>query len=336
MTNIYFTTVFRYAPNNQAGELVKLDWENKRVLNRVFVGPKSIVIDDPNQRGNSRGGRGVAEAGGKIYAASYCELQVYDQDLNHLKNISHPLMAGLHEIYKADDDHLWITSTSLDCALLINLNSEKVIQSYWPREIKSFQDRWNLEPQGIDKEADNRVRYIGEKESKDPNHTHFNAISVWNDEVYGLLNRFGAVINLSKKSVLFEDKQIWGCHNLHFSQDGLIFINDTRNQGVHIYDKMGKLVKRIDLLRFHPIGKKVKFYKKTARYRIFLENKKIIKHGTVMPFFVRGLEMAGDHLFIGISPAAILCIDWKSEKFIDVFDYSPDVRMAVHGLHVMS
>jgi hypothetical protein len=335
MTNIYFTTVYRYAPNNQAGELVNLDWDNKKVLNRVFVGPKSLVIDDPNPRGNSRGGRGIAEAGGKIYAASYCELQVYDMDLNHLKNISHPLMAGLHEIFKVNENQLWITSTSLDCALLVDLATDEVIQSYWPREKKTFQDRWNLIPQTLNKKADNRLKHIGVKESKDPNHTHFNAVSVWNDELYGLLNRFGAVINLSKETVLIEDKKIWGCHNLHFSKEGLVFINDTRNQGVHIYDTTGKWVKRINLLPFHPVGRRVKFYKKTAPYRIFLENKKIIKYGTVMPFFVRGLDLVGDHLFIGISPAAILCIDWRSEELIDVFNYSSDVRMAVHGLKIL-
>jgi hypothetical protein len=334
MTNIYFTTVYRYAPNNQAGELVRLDWENKKVLNRVFVGPKSLEIDDPNPRGNSRGGRGVVVVGGKIYAASYCELQVYDQDFNLLRIISHPLMAGLHEIYKLNEQQLWITSTSLDCALLIDLVTDKVIKSFWPREIRTYQDRWNLTPQPLDKQADNRLKHIGVKENKDPNHTHFNAVSVWNDEVFGLLNRFGAVINLSTEKVLIEDKNIWGCHNLQFSKDGVIFINDTRNQGVHIFDSKGNFVKRINLLPFHPIGKKVKLYKKTAPLRVFLENKKIIKHGTVMPFFVRGLDLVGDHLFIGISPAAILCIDWRSEKLIDVFNYSSDIRMAVHGLKV--
>jgi hypothetical protein len=334
MKNIYFTTVYRYAPNNQAGELVKLDWDNKKVLNQVFVGPKSLEIDDPNPRGNSRGGRGVAIAGGKIYAASYCELQVFDSDLNLIKIISHPLMAGLHELFKLNEEQLWLTSTSLDCALLIDLATDKVSQSFWPREMKAYQDRWDLTPQLLDKQADNRLKQIGMKENKDPNHTHFNAISVWNGEVFGLLNRFGAVINLTKGTILIEDKTIWGCHNLQFSKDGVIFINDTRNQGVHVYEKDGKLIKRINLLPFHPIGKKVPMYKKSAPLRVFLENKKIIKYGTVMPFFVRGLDLEGDHLFIGISPAAILCLDWRTERLIDCFNYSSDVRMAVHGLKV--
>jgi hypothetical protein len=184
----------------------------------------------------------------------------------------------------------------------------------------------------LDKEADNRLNYIGINDNKTPYHTHFNAISVWNNEIYGLLNRFGAVVNLTKESILFEDINIWGCHNLKFSNDDLIFINDTRNQSVQIIDTQGKFVKHINLLPFHSIGKKMKFYKTIAPYKVFLEKKKIIKYGTVMPFFVRGLDIDGDLLYIGISPASILCINWKSEKIVDIFNYSPDVRKAVHGL----
>jgi hypothetical protein len=126
MTILYFSTVFRYAPNDQAGELVKLDWENKRVLNKVFVGPKTVTINDPNPRGNSRGGRGIVLANGKLFVASYCELQVYDLDLNPLFNITHPLMAGLHEIYKVNEHQLWLASTALDCALLLDLDTNEV------------------------------------------------------------------------------------------------------------------------------------------------------------------------------------------------------------------
>lgn len=334
MTIIYFSTVFRYAPNDQGGELVKLDWENKRVLNRVVISPKSLKINDPNPRGNSRGGRGIAVTNGKIYVASYCELQVFDLELNHLKNISHPLMSGLHEVFLVNDNQLWITCTPLDCALLLDLTTEKITKSYWPREMNAFQERWNLKPQELDKESDNRVKFLAAKENENPNHTHFNAISVWNGDVFGLLNRFGAVINLSNESVLIEEKNIWGCHNLLFSNEGLIFINDTRNQGIQIYDNKGKFIKRINLLPYHPISKKLKLYKMTAPLKVYLERRNLIKYGTVMPFFVRGLDINGDLLYFGISPASIICINWKTEQLIDVYNYSTDERIAVHGLRI--
>jgi hypothetical protein len=336
MRALYFSTVFRYAPNDKAGELVKLDWDNKRIINKVFVGPKTMTIEDPNPRGNSRGGRGVVIVDGKVIVASYCELQVYDLELNHLYNITHPLMAGLHEIYTVNNHLLWLASTTLDCALLFDLNTEEVVQSIWPREMPSFQSHWNLKPLEIDKNADNRLKFIGMSEGKNPNHIHLNALATWNNDVYGLINRFGAIVNLTKGSILVEDKALWGCHNLRFLDDGTVFFNDTRNQGVSVFDKQGKFIKRINLLPFHPVGKKVNNYKKVASARKLLENLGLLKQATVMPFYVRGLDVVGDLLFVGMSPAAILCINWQSEKLIDTFDYSSDSRIAIHGLKVFN
>ena len=47
MFDIYFSTVWRYAPNNTAGELVKVDWETGQVINRVAVGPKTYKSMTP-------------------------------------------------------------------------------------------------------------------------------------------------------------------------------------------------------------------------------------------------------------------------------------------------
>ncbi|MCJ7519125.1 MAG: TIGR03032 family protein, partial [Anaerolineaceae bacterium] len=101
-------------------------------------------------------------------------------------------------------------------------------------------------------------------------------------------------------------------------------------------DKQGKFIKRINLLPFHSVGKKVKNYKKAAPMRKVLENFGLLKHATVMPFYVRGLDVVGDLLFVGMSPAAILCINWQSEELIDTFDYSSDSRIAIHGLKVFN
>lgn len=335
MVQVFFSTVFRYAPNDQAGELVKVDWENKKVLNKVTVGPRTIQINDPNPRGNSRGARGIAIIDDKVVVAAYCELQVYDLELNHLYNVSHPLMSGLHEVYRVGDHTIWVTSTTLCSSLLIDLRTGKMLDEYWPREMSEFQDRWGLKPLDINKNEDNRVRFLSEQTTKDPSHLHFNAITVWQGQEFGLFNRFGAVVNLRKKRIVFEDPNIWGAHNLVILEDGTIFVNDTRNQGVCIYDMSGHLKKRIDLLPFHPAGKKAKWYKKTASMRGYLEKYSLIRYAAVMPFFVRGMDVVDSLLFVGISPAAILCVNWQKEKLVDVYDYTVDTRIAVHGLKVL-
>jgi hypothetical protein len=314
--------------------LVKLDWENKHVIKKVSAAPKTITIDDPDLRANSRGGRGVVNAGGKVILASYCELQVYDLDLNHLYNYSHPLMVGLHEIHKVSERYLWLASTTLDCSLLFDLETSEVVDSFWPREMPEFQMRWNLFPLELDKNEDQRLRFIGKYEGRNPNHIHLNALSVWNDDVYALINRFGAIINLTKRTVLFEDRSVWGGHNLRFLEDGTAIFNDTRNQGIYFIDRQGSLIKRLDLIPFHPIGKKIPSYRRLNTIRKILERLKLNRQPTILPFYVRGLDIDGDILFVGISPAAILCIDWKKEKLIDLFDYSSDLRVSVHGLRI--
>ena len=335
MFDIYFSTVWRYAPNDAAGELVLLDWETKKVKSKVSVGPKTVIIDDPNPRGNSRGGRGIAVVDDKVIAASYCELQVYDRDLIHLNNITHNLMVGLHEVFYAGDQKLWLASTTVDAALLLDLNTGEIIEHFWPCEMPVVQEKWGIQPLGINKQADNRLNFLTERLSNHPHHLHFNAITVHQNEVYGLINRFGAVINLTRQEIIIENSQLKGCHNLIILEDGTVFINDTRNQGLFLYNLDGELIKRIDLLPFHRARRKVKWYKDTVRLRSFLEKLNLLPQAAAMPFFVRGLDIVGDLAFIGMSPAAILCVNWRTEELVEQYNYSADTRVAVHGLKVV-
>ena len=335
MVQVFFSTVFRYAPIDQAGELIELDWKKKEIINKVSVSPKMIQINDPNPRGNSRGARGIAIIENIVIVATYCELQVYDRHLNHLYDISHPLMVGLHEVFHTNDQKIWITSTAICSALQIDLKTGQVVNQYWPREMSEFQEQWSLKPLEINKNEDNRLRFLSEHITKDPSHLHFNAIAVWQGQEFGLFNRFGTVVNLSTKQIVVQDSNLRGAHNLIILHDGTIFVNDTRNQAVCIYDMNGRLKKRIDLLPFHSAGKKAKWYKKTAFIRGYMEKYNLLHYAAVMPFFVRGMDILDDLLFVGISPAAILCVNWRTGKLIDVYNYSSDTRIAVHGLKVL-
>jgi hypothetical protein len=334
MKELYFSTVFRYAPIDQAGELVKVDWETKKIEKVVPVGPKVLKFEDPNPRGNSRGGRGIAILDGKVVMASYCELQVYDLDLNPLFNISHNLMSGIHEIYHEGGARLWVVSTSLNCAILLDLNSGQLLDEIWPQEISTFQNRWGIRPRTINKEEDNRIQFLSHDIEKDPYHLHFNAYYPWKGERFGLFNRYGAVVNLTRNSVLFEDPKIIGAHNLIITDDGHLLVNDTRNQGVNVYNMNGMLTKRINLLPMHSAGKRVKHYKFLGPARKLLTRIGIKQKSVKMPFFVRGMDLHEELLFIGISPASVLCVNWITGELVDTFQYSQDVRKAVHGVKV--
>ena len=115
--HIYFGTVVRTAPVREGGELVKLDWDNKRVLRSVPIVPEEPSVEhDPNPRGNTRGCRGIQVRADSVLAASYHSVEVFDRDLNHQRRMSDGLMVGLHET-SLDGDTLWVTSTAASMAV---------------------------------------------------------------------------------------------------------------------------------------------------------------------------------------------------------------------------
>ena len=163
MSIIFFSTVVRYAPNTAGGELVKVDWSSKKVLARTVIAPRSLPLIDPDPRRNTCGGRGIAIIDEKILVASYCELQIFDKDLNHLDTITNNLMAGLHEVFYSQDQKLWLTSTAMDAAIKIDLHTNNIIDQIWPSEMREFQQRWDLKPLDINKIEDNRTRFLADK-----------------------------------------------------------------------------------------------------------------------------------------------------------------------------
>ncbi|MAS36370.1 MAG: hypothetical protein CL610_20360 [Anaerolineaceae bacterium] len=334
--HVYFSTVFRYAPPDQSGEFICLNWDTKTVEQRVPVLLDNFPVDDPNPRGNSRGGRGIALINNQIFASTYHSLKVFDRDLNFVRNISHPLMSGLHEVHAHDDKHIWVTSTSIDAVLLINVETGEAVRTYWPREMPELQKHWGLEPLAIDKEADNRNLFLAEHHGKHPSHLHLNAVTTWRGEVYAFFRRFGAIVNLDTGEVLIEEPQLRGGHNLIIRDDGLTFINDTKGHGVYVYDlPRRKLVRRINLLPFHPIGLYTRFYDFSMPARHFLRKHNLYNPLVANPFFVRGMDLVNNCLFIGLSPASILHLDWEQGKLIDRFIYTDNSQLTVHGIKVV-
>ena len=334
MSIIFFSTVVRYDPNTAGGELVKVDWSSKKVLARTVIAPRSLQLIDPDPRRNTCGGRGIAIIDEKILVASYCELQIFDKDLNHLDTITNNLMAGLHEVFYSQDQNLWLTSTAMDAAIKIDLHTNNIIDQIWPSEMSEFQQKWNLKPLDINKNEDNRTRFLADKWAKNKNHVHFNAITEWHGMRFGLLNRKGAVVNLSTGEVVVEDPAIIGSHNLIIIEDGTIFVNDTIHQTIKMYEMNGELIKQINLQPFHHARRNLYWYKNTRPLRFFLKRTSLAGHLVSIPFSVRGMDIVEDNIFVGISPASVLCVNWKEAKLVDEFNYTSDNRVAVHGLRV--
>lgn len=317
---VYFDTVRRKRPVREGGELVKLDWESKKVLAAMPLFPTEPDIeDDPNPRGNSRGGKGILIKGDDIYVGTYHTILVFDKDLHLKRRISNHLFANIHEMCFSGEN-IWVSATTIDCALLVD-GQGNTLKTWWPREEPLLQECYRLSPMEIDKKVDNRIRHLYQELSLEESHTHLNGVAQHADHTYVLLNRQGALVQIEPEvKIVVEDPRLRAGHSPTLTADGQqLVLCSSFQKDVLVYDLgKGNLVERIHLTDFAPVAR---------LYRDFPDqpfNKSI---------FVRGLEIIDERrILVGISPASILEIDIRKKRLLDIYRHSHDVGDAVHGL----
>lgn len=333
---LYFTTIFRGAPLRKAGELVHLDWKRKEVKARVPIYPDNPAFDDPNPRGGGRGGRGIIEQGENLLVASYHTLHLYNRELEHLKDISHRHFVGIHEVDSYRPDRVWVTSTTIDLALELNLEDGSVTQQFWVRRLPGFQDALGVEPLGVDNSADNRTRYLDTKYVTDPNHLHLNAVAKWQEEMYALFGFHGVIANLNQQAIIVEDPKLKPGHNLFILEDGTAVVLGTYSRTIRFYDLAnGKLVRTIDLMQFQWVRDLLRWRDRIYGVKRLIKERILAGGKAARPLFLRGLDIVGRKIFIGATPAIILCIDLDSGELIDQFVYSSNVLLGIHGIKVI-
>ncbi|MCZ7647056.1 MAG: hypothetical protein M5U26_17665 [Planctomycetota bacterium] len=330
---VYFTTIVRGAPNRDAGELVQVDWERKRVARTTRMILENPYFEDPNPRGNTRGGRGIAFHDGQVVAGTHHELKFFDAELKETRSITHNLLVGTHEVLIQRPGRIWIVATSVDLLLELDLATGEAVNRIWPRDLPGLQKALGLEPLEIDRNADNRVKFGQMNHYKIPHHLHMNAMAVWNEEVYGLLSNYGVLANFSREEVVIQDERLRRSHNLCVREDGQAFICDTYGRGVWYVDlNARKIVDRLDLKSFPWVRKMARWPELLHLGNRILKKIGLRKFTLARPLFVRGMDLSGDHLFIGLAPASILRIDWKKKELVDAFQYTTDLRHSVHSL----
>jgi hypothetical protein len=358
--DVYIGTVHRGATVVAGGELVRIDWARKRVLAAVPIHPRNPSLEhDPNPRGNSRGCRGIVFDGDHVVASDYHTLRFFDRELRPVRELSHGLMVGIHELHADGDGTVWVTSTELDAALRYDLRTGALLEAHWPREVEAFQRALGLTPLELDKAADLRAAMLSGQHLEHPSHLHLNAVATWKGETYALFNSFGAIANLTRAEIVIRDPRIVRGHNLVIREDGTTFVSDTHGAGVRIYDlHRRELVRALDLRehavvrRVEAIAKATNLLQKPAYALRSLRNRAgkgvagrlraavrapraaaaSLTRSISKPLFVRGLALAGERLFVSFSPATVVCLDWRTGRLIDHFSYSWNVDLTIHGL----
>jgi hypothetical protein len=327
---VVFSTVVRSAPLNKGGEVVILDWATKEILEKAPVTPSGAYPGIESSRGLARGGRGVWVTSDSIYVVSYDQIETYDHRLVRKAAVSNGLLVDLHEVYKPDDDTIWVASTAIDGALEIDLEGGVVKNEYWPRDVGTFRDAFELEPSAIDKTVDQRSSFLDPEHAKQPSHLHLNALARYKGEMLALFNRFGAIVNLDRGEVVVRHKLLRGGHNLFVRGDEVITA-DTRGHGVNVFDlSAGTLRRSYPLEQYDWVHQRVRAG--TMQRLQASVKRKLGRPAFADPLFVRGLDVVGDHVYVGFSPASIVCLDLVSGDLVDAYQYDDDVRVCVHGL----
>jgi len=308
----------------EGGHLIRLDWDRKRVVAEVPINPQnpSVYINDPSPRGGGRGCRGIVVEEDRVIALGYDTVHEFDRSLDQRRDISHGLMVGLHETTLVAPDQLWVTATSIDRALQYDLRTGALTSEFSPRDQPDLQAAFDLEPLAIDTSDGNWVRRAIGSNREDPSHLHMNAVAVTGDRVLALFNRSGAIVDLTEQRVIIRDEALKGGHNLVVLADGTLVSSDTHGRTVRFFDgHTGELVHIVDLMSF-PWARQKRRAARQSDSRV------------ARVLFVRGLAFADRHVYVGVSPASILRIDWHASTLDDVYEHSDDVAHAIHGLAI--
>lgn len=332
---LYFTTVRRHAPPAEGGDLVRLDWDAKRLHGSVPIAPTDPLLDDPNPRGSTRGGRGIVRVGSDLVVGSFHTLERFTPNLEPLGGVTHPLLAGIHELDVAPDGvSVWAALTNIDAALLIRVATGELLDQRWPRESPGLQRDLGLRPLAIDKSADNRATLLSAAALADPGRVHLNAVRLHQGRLLGLLHNQGAIVDLDAGRVVVRHPSLVGAHDLVITEDGKVIVDDTRGAQVRWFDLAdGRLVRSIDLRRFDWVRDLERSAGAPGRVGR-LVRRRLGRPVVSRPLFIRGLARRAARLFVGMSPAAIIEIDEASGAFMSGYQHSRDVNDCVHGLHI--
>jgi hypothetical protein len=325
---VFLSTVVRGAPAELGGELIAVDWNSRQILKRLPVFPSHPEVADPNSRGNARGGRGIALLPEELFVANYHSLVGFDFNLQPTRTLSSFQFGGLHEL-KVVPEGIWVSATSLGAVHLMDLQG-KLLKSWWAHEDPLVREKFDPTEFVVDKTRDNRLAYL-----KSLSKVHLNNVEVFDGRVYVTLNNHGAVLRLFPTEIVAHDPALKGCHNGLVTPRGELLVNDSHHHTVVVFDlQEGHVLRKINLLDFPEVARinaaPAAYRHISLRVRLmnWLKRKRVAR-----PLFTRGMCLLDDsRVLIGISPATVLEVDFRSGRLLDYFQLSHYVNECIHGL----
>ncbi|HST26718.1 MAG TPA: hypothetical protein VLJ76_12090 [Gaiellaceae bacterium] len=120
------TTIGRGADLTSAsGNLRVVDLERSSVTFKVAVPESRWRAEDPNPRGGTRGGRGVAVHDDRFVLGTHEDITVVDTHWNPVLRFTHPILSAIHDVV-ADERGMWVSCTRGDSVALLDWSGRLV------------------------------------------------------------------------------------------------------------------------------------------------------------------------------------------------------------------
>jgi hypothetical protein len=131
---IVVTSVVRHGGSEGTSGFVRVvDLARRRTLMKSATLESAYRANDLNPRGGLRGARGIGVHGDRLLIANTEQIMIFDLSWNLVGKISHPLMAGVHEIL-TEEDGIWVTCASTDLLLKFAWTGELLTDWEWRRD----------------------------------------------------------------------------------------------------------------------------------------------------------------------------------------------------------
>lgn len=275
-------------------------------------------------RGADRGLRGIAFESNQVWIAASDELFLFDSKFTILGRYRSHVLKHCHEICIADGK-LYLTSTGFDSILEFSLDDRVFLRGWCFRKhmgLGGLTRRLGMDsiasPRGFNLQDDDAEPWLPEAGDT----LHLNSVHPAGRgtiSVAGTNSRSIVVLDPATGEAGEYGKIQRGTHNARIVEGGKLLFNDTRNDQIRLTSERNNVIKSFKLPQLDS--------------RRFVNSD--LPNDHARPYFSRGLVLAGDRIYAGMSPATINCWDRTTTELLCSINLTNDVRNAVHGLEVV-
>ena len=315
----YVGLVYRFASLDRSAEILKLNLEDGKVVNRRWlpVPIYDITTGHPKDEGfRQRGARGVVCSGGHIHVATCDAIHVLTPELERVETISNKCFCDLHEFIKTPTGYV-VTSTRVDS--VVWCSESGATNKVW---VATDDPALRLAVPGMElvaRPAERDWRRVFPRR----NSTHLNAVSSVNGMTLVGLHKQAVLWSIEGSSVFHDSRYVsaGSTHNHQCHEDGSISLNDTGS---------GRLLHWQPGTELCSVG--LSDYGRCRERPPALNVPVAVAHG-----WLRGLARVDrNYCLVGQCPAKVLVVGLQERRVVRVYPIDADWRVSVHGIGVGS